>query len=250
MLKFEGKQKKTLYERQLMERLRTSMSHEDLVELKGTRLMAKNLLPEAIKVYKSLPESYRERASYFSLDADPFKGHIKDIVNCWQERCGGGEYTKLTLAETLLSLQKKAVSDPENAGKYYHLLGNAYYNMTYFGPAWMALDYSRSGGSWWYLGRYESWYQFDPETFDEVVDMTLAEQYYEKSVAASKDSELAALSTFMAAKCEQNRLDLSGSQNAPDYESNFRNLVHNYRNTEVYDELIRECFYFRSFASR
>jgi hypothetical protein len=250
LLKFEAKPNPTLYEKQLLERMHASVNHNQLLEVKGTRLLGKNLLEEAIKVFNAIPENVRSSSSTFSLDADPFKGRIRDIVNCWNYDCGGGDnYTKLSLAEAMLTLQKKAIQEPENAGKYYHLLGNAYYNITFFGPAWGALDYHRSGGNWGYLGYYESWYQFDPETFDEVVDMSLAEKYYTKSVEASNDPELAALSTYMAAKCELNRFYMSGEETKDGYQTHFSDLVGNYRNTQIYDQLVRECFYFRQYQN-
>lgn len=251
LLKFEAKPNPTLYEKQLLERMHASVNHSQLLEVKGTRLLGMNLLEDAIKVFNSIPERDRNSSRTFRLEADPYKGRIIDIVNCWNKDngCGEDSYTKLSLAESMLTLQKKAIQEPENAGKYYHLLGNAAYNITFFGPAWQALDYHRSGGSWGYLGYFEEWYQFDPETFDEVVDMSLAEKYYTKSAEASKDAELAALSTYMAAKCELNRFYMSGSESKNGYQTHFQELVDNYRNTQIYDQLVRECFYFRVYQN-
>ncbi|MEM6270555.1 MAG: hypothetical protein AAF998_14035 [Bacteroidota bacterium] len=249
LLDFQGKARKTRYERQLVDRLEQAISHEGLVELKGTRLLAKNLLPEAIKVFEALPESYRAQSRTFTLRADPFRGKLRDVIHC-QIDCGDGKYNKLTYAKELLWQQEKALKNEAEAAQCYYRLGNAYYNTTYFGPAWKALDYARSGGSWFYLGRFESWYQFDPETFEEVVDMTLAEKYYLKAAEAAPDPEFAARAVFMAAKCELNRFYLAESNDKNDFSEHFTTLTQRYRNTAIYDQLIKECFYFRQFASR
>ncbi|HHG85390.1 MAG TPA: hypothetical protein ENJ82_11645, partial [Bacteroidetes bacterium] len=216
LLKFEDKAAKTLYEKQLLGRLHGSLDRNGLLELKGTRLLAKNLLPEAIRIFEALPESYYDSEG-FRLDVDPFKGHIRDIVNCNEHGCLEYKYNKLTFAKALLILQKKAVQEPEKAAEYYHLLGNAFYNISYFGPAWRAIDYSRSGSSWFYLGRKESWYTFDAETFEENVIMDLPWAFYKKAIEASKNPELAALSCFMAAKCELNEYYQTADANSNDY---------------------------------
>ncbi|MEM7039060.1 MAG: hypothetical protein AAF570_18930, partial [Bacteroidota bacterium] len=248
LLKFEAKERKTLYEKQLLKRLYESHSHESLLEIKGTRLLARNLLDEAIKVFKQIPAAQRASMPSMNVGADPFKGNTIDLVNCDEYDCTDDRYDKLSLAEALLALQKKAITEPEKAGEYFHLLGNAYYNMTYFGPAWRATDYYRSGSSWSSIGERNEWFQFDIRTFDENVDCSLAKNYYEKSMKAAKDSELAALSCFMAAKCEQNQWYCDGyPEDKYKYQTSFATLVRDYRDTEIYDHLIRECFYFNGF---
>lgn len=251
LLKFERKPGKSSYEKVLMERLKNTLSHDDLVEIKGTRLLAKNLLPEAIRVFRTLPEPYRRDQMHFQIGPDPFASNINDLINCEVRHCNVNKYNKLTLALAMQQLEKQAISDPGSAGKYHHLLGNAWYNISYFGPCWMATDYGRSGGSWYSLG--ESWgdWEFDINTFPENVEMKLARSHYKKSAAKSTDPEMAAFSTFMAAKCEQNQYYMEArSEDKEPYRSHFRELINNYSQTAIYDQLIKECGYFRYYVGR
>jgi hypothetical protein len=247
MIAFEAKEDKTLYEKELLSRLGEERNRKNwLLEIKGTGLLVKNLLPEAIKVFQQIPESYRSASESFKLLADPFRPVTTDVVNC--EDCGAGKYTKLSYAETMVDLQKKVLSDPSKSTEYNLLLGNGYYNTTYFGAAWNAKDFYRSGGSWGFLGEQSDWYQFDAANFEEVVDMTLAKDHYRKALAAAKDKEMAALAAFMVAKCELNQTYMNETSEPEGYRTGFALLKEDYRKTDVFKDLIKECWYLRAYA--
>ncbi len=247
MIAFNAKEDKTLYEKELLKRLGDGDHKDELLHIKGTGLLARNLLPEAIKVLQQISEGYRSSSESFQLDADPFRLVTRDIINC--EECGAGKYNKLTFAEALLDLQKKAISEPNKAAEYNLLIGNAYYNTTYFGAAWNAKDFYRSGSSWYSLGERSEWYTFTVESFDEVVDMGLAKDHFRKALAASKDKETAALAAFMIAKCEQNELYMNPDGPYVDYISGLELLKSAYRKTQVGKDLIKECKYLRDFVN-
>ncbi len=246
MIAFEAKEDKTLYEKELLKRLPSEDGRNFLIELKGTGLLGRNLLPEAIRVFQQLPESYRNSGT-FRLEADPFASVITDVVNC--DDCDAGKYNKLSFAEAVLDLQKKVVSDPSKAAEYNILLGNAYYSTTYFGAAWATKDYYRSGGSWYSLGMKDGDKPFDVDRFDEVVDIGPAKEYYSKAIAAAKDKEMAALAAFLYAKCEL--IDwycIGAEESQSNYQKGFAMLKNSYRKTDVYKDLIKECRYFQDYA--
>jgi len=95
----------------------------------------------------------------------------------------------------------------------------------------------------------------------EQVDLSKALFYYEKVRLLSKDKELAAKGTFMAAKCEQKMYFLSEDCNynryrnrIPDlpleYKKHLILLKKEYSDTAFFEEVIDECKYFRVFANK
>jgi hypothetical protein len=240
MISFNEKEDKTLYEKDLLKRLNSGKDNRDfLLDVKGTGLLGKNLLPEAVKVFSQISLSYRN-SDAFALDADPFRPVIKDIVHC--ENCGKGKYNKLSYTETIMDLQKKITTDPSKSAEYNILLGNAYYNTTFFGASWRTKDFFRSSGSWYSLGERSEYYQFDLATFDELVEMETPKNYYAKAINVSKDKEMAALATFLMAKCELNQFYIDGFNDLDKYRKGFSMLKLNYRKTDAYADLIKECW--------
>ena len=234
LMAFQDKKDKTLYEKELLSRLDESYSRNDLLEMKATVLMGKNMLEEAIKIFEKLPEDYTSTNRFFRIGPDPFASNLRDIINC-EPGCIENKYTKLSLAKTLLGLQAKAVKEPENAGKYYHLLGNAYFNLSYYGACWKGLSYYR-GYTW----------HSDDEELSQDSQLATAQRYYEKAMESSSNSEIAALSCMMAAKCDV----VETYSPIPDGFNYYDRMNHNYRNTEVYQKAIRECKYFDFYNRR
>jgi len=232
LMAFDKKDKKTLYERELHQRLTNSFDYDDLMEMKGTALFRKNLLPEAIAVFEKVPEDHRESSRFWAIGPDPFTSNTRDIINC-EPGCHTNEFTKLTLAKTLLNLQKKAVTDAAQSGKYYHLLGNAFFNLSYFGPAWKGWDYYRG----------YSWNGSDPGN---VMDLGMAMEYYRKSLASANNSEIAALSALMYAKC----VIVKNYGPVPEYVEGYDVLASQYRSTDVYRMALNECRYFSIYVNR
>lgn len=98
-----------------------------------------------------------------------------------------------------------------------------------------------------------------PDSSPISLDMQLAEKYYKRAMELSADKELKAKACFMAAKTEQNRCFNAAAKNtnssseqpepvhSPVY---FKLLKSSYANTCYYQEIIRECGYFRSYLKR
>jgi hypothetical protein len=70
------------------------------------------------------------------LSADPFVIHINDCHDCDFEAYPT-DLTKLDLAEKMVALKSLAKTDALNRAQIYHELGNAYYNISYWGNAGM-----------------------------------------------------------------------------------------------------------------
>jgi hypothetical protein len=218
----------------------------ELLEVKGTLLLQADNQKEAIKVFKSIPAEFLQKNFRFYINADPFAGNLNDCLSCDDSIMEKSDFvflhclTKLQFAEKILSLKKKANGKGEKAAEANYLLGNAFYNTTDFGSAWMAYAYWRPYGS----GSF---------------DCSKAQSYYEKAILLTKNIELAAKCCFMAAKCEHNSYYKREQKNSwdlihipdnyYDYQNFFKLLNEKYTETEYYKEVIKECSYFRQYLT-
>lgn len=241
MMLFYKQEEKSFYEQELFGHLSNNYSYDDLLEVKGTLLFAENQIEEAIAVFKQLPAEHRAASSSFTIGPDPFAAKARDIINCDPD-CIVNKFTKLSLAQTIIKLKEKAKNEPQMAGHYYHLLGNAYFTTTYFGACWEAKDYYRSSYIWGDLQENE----------DEVVDVGIALSYYQKSIEASNNREIAALSCLMAAKAfaiDEYYPDLFPSKEQ-EYQPYYTQLMNEFGDTDVYEMAVLECQYFAFFVDR
>ncbi|MFN8396008.1 MAG: hypothetical protein U0176_15330 [Bacteroidia bacterium] len=247
MIAFDAKADKTLYEKELLTRLGDEKNRKDyLLEIKGTALMARNLMPEALKVLQQISPEYRKTQPSMQLVADPFRTVTEHYINC--ENCGAGKFDKVSFLETFLNLEKIAATEPAKAMEAQVALGNAYFQTSYFGQAWNARDFNRSGISWGYLGEHDEWYDFKPETFEEIVDVHLAQEHFTKALSLAKDKEAAASIAFQIAKCELAR-SYMGEGADKDLFTGFRTIKEQYRKTSTAKSLMKECWFLNMYMS-
>ncbi len=223
----------------------------DLLNMKATLLLGEFRLEEALKTFKEIDRSQWNDYGVFN----PFISRFKDCVNCAIPDTANS-YNRGELMERMQALESLASGGSERAAQHYFDLGTAYYNITYFGHAWKAADFFRSGSSMrpanfadgdnvvpnpnWELGNRE------------VVDCTRALFFFEKArqLAHETDPELAARATYMAAKCERNAWYISrvlGTRRTYDY---FDLLRDNYAGTRHYERVVRECKTFQAYLAR
>lgn len=216
-----------------------------LSDLKGTILFGQNRLQEAV-------ESFKETHVPSRLRADPFSIRIKDCRDCDFAEFRDGKFDKQTVAESILVLQRKIVEDPAHSARYHFLLGNAYYNITYFGNCTEALVYERNADLMWH-------FEIGEHPGNNFFDCSRARACYDSAMHLAEglgDMELAAECAFMAAKCEQNtyyttvKKDEDGRIKNSTYRTYFSRLKKEYSNTAFYARAINECKYFSTFAWR
>lgn len=239
LISFIERPAKSDIEKFLMEE--SSFELNSLYELLGTILLNKHRLKQAI-------ECFNKTNLETTLPADPFLIHINDCHDCDFEADKKIVYTKRSLAEKLLHYEELARKETstEKKAKYKFLLANAYYNMTYFGNSWMAVDYNRNHGG---IDQNQSesrygdngWYTFD------FYDCSRAEKLYTEARKLTRNREFAAQCCFMAAKCGQNA-SYAGLEG--DSEKYFEMLERQYSGTEYYQQVIEECGYFRDYLAK
>lgn len=177
-------------------------------------------------------------------------------------------FTRAELAEYLVKLDSIVATDTGWKGKLAnYLLGNFYFNASNTGYYRHILTgYFDNIGS--YIFEYAPYYmelgkEDDPKS---IADISI--QYYRNVIDLSNDRELNARCLYMIAKCELNNYyntsdsfdgnyDYSSSYgynggvkgNAIKYKKGFWELKNNYKDTEFYNQIIKECSFFRYYCS-
>ncbi len=254
-----AKPKQTHFERLLTEQFSIS----DLLDMKAVYLMGVGQLEAALQTYKRIPAT--EWVNYGTYN--PFIENFHDLVHIDRSKDSLTQTINLNrgeLIQTLLDLEFRARAEPEKASTYYYKLGLAYYNMSYFGYEWKAMDYFRSGTTWADLhknkrGVFNYWKY--PLGNREVTDVSRALLFFEKAMYAAKTDRLKAKAAFQAARCEQKLFFVSDQyQPAPccnnipqlpeEYQVNFGRLKEEYATTDFYEWIVEECKYFEAYVRR
>jgi len=209
-----------------------SLQKHDYQELLGIRYAQQDKLEEALLALKAAGNKE-------TLYGNPFTIHIKDCHDCDHEAVQKTKYTKASFIEKMIEMKGIAQSKPAEAAQNYFLVANGFYNMTYFGNA--RLFYDNRVDNTIYL------YEHGP-TPEENNDLAL--KYYLLALQSATDKEFKAKCTFMAAKCEQNAFFMNTPAN---YKGDFRSGIYfaslkkDYSATKYYQEIIKECGYFKTY---
>ncbi len=222
--------------------LNQSFNLDYLNEMLGTSYLAADRTVNAIEAFSRLSDGFKENNESFNLDYNPFNYLVND--NQWESQ-KQTRYNKLKFANTLHTIEQKIKADEASAIDYY-LLGNAYYNTTYFGYAWDVKAYYWSGS--YYTGVY---------------DCSKAHKYYLTAAEKTEDREMQAKCYFLAAKANQN-LYLTKKSNSEylwisdfneeelrnnGFRSEFEKLQESYNDTKFYSLIIDECKYFSYYVN-
>lgn len=236
-------------ERKMVERGDSTIKN-DLLDIKATVALQKNQLEAALELYKDIGRTDWDNYGLFA----PFIERINDCVYCPLPDTAV-LYNKGELIEAIRSKDYDARSNSDKSAKLFYEVGLAYYNMTYFGHAWEAMDYFRSGSS---LSRFAlntkdgvAPHYYYPFGNKENLDCSTALDYFERTLQLARNSnpELAARAAFMAAKCEQNIYYVNRYKDASKTYYYFNLLADEFWNTEfVQRRVIKECKYFEAYV--
>lgn len=239
-----------------------------LLDIKATLLMSRGEMEAAMETYKRMPTANWDDFGQYN----PFRETFKDCISCYTKPDSVGlssYFNKGELLTELLDLDYKSKGDLEGAARYFYQLGLASYNMSYYGFAWKAMDFFRSGSTWAKLHKAKA-EEGDSRVFDhwkypfgnrENTGLGRALYFFEKARTLATTPELAAKAAFQAARCEQ-KIFFQSVQYKPepccnriprltsDYQRNFAILKAQYRETAFYQQIIKECKYFAVYATK
>ncbi|THF50478.1 hypothetical protein E6C50_09620 [Flavobacterium supellecticarium] len=239
MKAFLSKSNKSEWEQMAVKLYNVTLS--DIYDYQGVISAYNNKIDQAI--------TYMEQSerSNDSLWGNPFNGKIKDCNDCDHAAYQKVKYTKLSFLQKIKEMQDK-LAKGEDVYSNNLLLGNAFYNMTYYGNARAFYDDVIMA----------QWGNYIDEFYQPILLSTaLANAYYKKAFAAATNPEQKARCMYMMAKCERNDFYSRRYHTTDTYYrqaevsflawDGFQKLKSDYSNTQYYKEVIKECGYFRKY---
>jgi hypothetical protein len=223
-----------------------------LLELRGTLALRAGNTAEALKSWQQVPADFWDSAHEFKLWLD--RDLFVDVDHWPWEGVPDGNYNKTKVAEKLLALESAyANAKGREKAELAWQLGNAWYNMSYYGHSWMMLSYGN------YIDEHEdgSYFNFHPNA-QKISEMyyrcAKAREYYAACLNAKPNAELGARAQYMQAWIED-LLKRSATQEwdtpAPKKElSPYAQWGKQYKNTKVYQERINTCPELAEFFNR
>lgn len=173
-----------------------------------------------------------------TLYGNPFNSRLNDCHDCDHTAPQKQKFTPLTFLKTLASA-KNELKEGKNKFRNAWLLANAYYNISYFGNARL-------------------FYELDSFNGIDSRSQELPLKYYLLARTFAQTNEQKARCTFMASKCEHNIYYnehpdsfWTGGEEivVPPSGNYFEELKQNYAKTKYYQEVLRECGYFREYVN-
>ncbi len=191
------------------------------------------------------------------LHGNPFNNNIKDCHDCDHENYKGKPYTIKTLLEKMVIIDEKIKSKTDvftNA----ILLGNAYYNISYYGNARIFTETEIIGSNYC---EYAISKGFRPA----LLSMKNCTPLYELALKNATNDEQKAKCHYLLAKCERNEwynkeyflkyktgYDYDYEERKTDFIAweNFKILKQQFMNTKYAQEVIKECGYFITYYNK
>jgi hypothetical protein len=166
------------------------------------------------------------------LHTDPFVIHTIDCHDCDHEKFDKASWTHASFAARLVDLEHAAVRPGEPGAEASLALGNAMYNITWYGNARVVLETSHQG----------------------TRDAHAAERWYKRAFELTANRELKAKAAFLAAKAELGNLiaaaqrDDGQTTDVLPIPKTWYPIVKSFADTRYYKEVLAECGHFRAWA--
>jgi hypothetical protein len=213
-------------------------TYEDIVEYQAIQAFYNDKLDESSLLMEQSGENGASK-----LLSNPFNGGIKDCHDCDHALPQKTIYTKLSTLKKMKEMYAGLTTDIYNNAL---LLGNVYYNTTYFGSSRLFYECDIVGRGYLYPTFA------DKQLSDKLYDMTLAKKFYNMALNAAKTDEQKAKCAYMLAKCERNewygQSELNRKDNVDFVAWNGFKTLKNYSTTKYYKEVIKECGYFNLYV--
>ncbi|MDR2853711.1 MAG: hypothetical protein LBV31_00200, partial [Prevotellaceae bacterium] len=166
-------------------------------DLKGTIAFRANDLQTAYETFASMPQDFWETTYSYKhyLNEDPF---VPKGLNGEDKRDFSYRFNKTDFVKTLIDLETSAAKDTKLQAKNYLQLGNALFNCSYWGNAWMMSSYGQSAVEIEY-GEPECDYLWTKTNY---YTCDVAASYYQKALqATAATTEQKAFATLMLFRC-------------------------------------------------
>jgi tetratricopeptide (TPR) repeat protein len=173
------------------------------------------------------------RAASAKLGTDPFVVHFVDCHDCDHKQYANAPWTHASFAARLDELARAAKGTTEAAAEAALALGNAMYNVTWYGNARVVLADSHYA----------------------TKDTGAAEKWYRRAFDISKNRELKAKAAYLAAKAELGGLITAAeAANKPTdplpIAKEWFGQLKDYKDTQYYRDVLKECGTFADWVRR
>lgn len=214
-----------------------SLKLKDINNFQAVQATYKNKIPEAIAFLQQT-----DSVQYYTFLGNPFNGNIKDCHDCEHAAYQKKKYSQIEFLTTIKAMQDK-VAKNEDVYTNNLLLGNAFYNITYFGN-----------------GR--TFYEITISTYESgVYSCDLSKMYYQKAFEAATTKEQKAKCVYLIAKCDRNDYYNKKYKNVDYWDrqddkinfiawEGFKTLKKDYSDTKYYQDVIAECGYFNTYINQ
>lgn len=235
----------------------------DIYESRGIYLFYQDKVDEAIAEFEKI-EPFERRQHNWSenryetimvdykateLPGNPFNGKIKDCNDCDHAAKQSVKYSQLQFLKKVKEMQDK-IAAGEDVYNNALLVGNAFYNASYFGNA-RTFYYNNI------ISEYGNSISNEHEKM--LYGMDHVRKYYTIAQKNAETKEQKAKMAYMLAKVERNDFYAVSYFMPNDYFypygdfvsfkkwNGFEELKNNYSDTKYYQEVINECGYFRKY---
>ncbi|WLD23389.1 hypothetical protein NU10_11820 [Flavobacterium dauae] len=234
----------------------------DIYESRGIYLFYQDKIDEAIaefekitpfesKTYNWEKDTYETRMVDYKtqeLPGNPFNGKIKDCNDCDHVAKQSVKYSQLAFLKKVKEMKAK-IAAGEDVYNNALLVGNAFYNASYFGNA-RAFYYNNI------INEYGN--SISNEHSKMLYGMENVQKYYNIAKKAAADNEQKAKMAYMLAKTQRNEFYYNKYFSTTTYWGypdgaviqkwqGFVDLKTNYSDTKYYQDVIAECGYFRKY---
>lgn len=176
-------------------------------------------------------QAFAKGAASAQLGTDPFITHIVDCHDCDHATYGSAPWTHASMVARMAKLVKQANGKGQAAADAALELGNAFYNLTWYGNARVVLD----------------------GTHQTTRDTAMAARWYKRAYEQGKSREFKAKAAFFAAKAELH--GLIAKQYQPYEEASvlpvpttWYPVVKTFADTQYYQDVLRECGTYAAWA--
>jgi hypothetical protein len=213
------------------------------IKLEDIELYEGLVLAYAGQLEKAKEHFVKTKLANEELLSDPFVAGIQDCHDCDHENYRGRKWTRMSTLNRMIQLQQNIL---RNTDMYYSALalGNAYYNLSYHGNSRLFYQ-SKLMFSW---GN-----SIDDFHSKFLNSSNRAKDYYRTALLCAQSDEQRAKCEYFIAKCDRNEFyNFGWVNNEIDFLAwdGFKNLKSKYSNTKFYNDVIRECGYFRTYLSK
>lgn len=242
------------YAQEEAKRTKVLPSIEQLYDLKGTIAFRQNRLQEALAAFEQLPENYWQHNYEFAdhltqdifVDAQSFPSRGHRLGKC----------DKAVVVKKMIQLEKVANQAGPKQAEAAYLLANAYFNVTFWGNAWLMYSYDHSYISTgapiisWMPDEKEIFHPHSKNFFKVYYELSRAVLYYQKVLQCKPDQELAARATYMLGSCDKYaklgndefiRNNNYDDSKRPYFSPFFHSFRTNFGRTLAYQECLKAC---------